>query len=335
MRISFLFLLACAAWGQTSSSSSPVVAIVAGQPIHEEDLKPLLQSQSRQIQQQEYEQKSKALENLVNQKVLEAEAKKKGIGLDKLLAQEVDATVPEATDAEVEAFYLGQRDRVKQPFDEAKDQLRQALRQAKMQRAREAYLETLRAGAGVAILLRPPVSEVGYDPARVRGNPKAAVTIVEFSDFQCPFCVRAQSTVREVLARYGDRVKLAYRDFPLHQIHPQAQMGAEASRCAGDQGKFWEYHDLLFAGTGQPMDKAALAEHAKKLQLDAAKFESCLAEGRHRAAVERDLQDGVTAGVSGTPAFFVNGVLLSGAQPLSAFQKVIDAELARLKWVHP
>jgi protein-disulfide isomerase len=334
MRISVLCLLGCAAWGQTSSSSSPVVAIVAGQSIREEDLKPLLQSQSRQIQQQEYEQKSKALENLVNQKLLEAEAKKKGIGLDKLLAQ-VDAAVPESTDTEVEAFYLGQRDRVKQPFDEAKDQLRQGLRQAKIQRAREAYLEKVRASADVAILLRPPVADIGYDPARVRGNAKAAVTIVEFSDFQCPFCVRAQSTVREVLARYGDRVKLAYRDFPLHQIHPQAQMGAEAARCAGDQGKFWEYHDLLFEGPGQKLDKASLAEHAKKLQLDALKFDSCLAEGRHRAAVERDLQDGVTAGVSGTPAFFVNGILLSGAQPFSAFQKVIDAELARLERVRP
>jgi predicted DsbA family dithiol-disulfide isomerase len=335
MRISFLCLLASAAWGQTSTSSSPVVAIVAGQSIHEDDLKPLLQSQSRQAQLQEYEQKSKALENLVNQKVLEAEAKKKGIGLDKLLAEEVDATVPEATDAEVEAFYLGQRDRVNRPFDEVKDQLRPGLRQAKIQRAREVYLEKARARADVAILLRPPLTEVGYDPARVRGNPKAAVTIVEFSDFQCPFCVRAQSTVREVLARYGDRVKLAYRDFPLHQIHPHAQMGAEASRCAGEQGKFWEYHDLLFEAPGQPMDQPALAAQAKKLQLDASKFEACLTAGRHRAAVERDLQDGVTAGVSGTPAFFVNGVLLSGAQPLSAFQKVIDAELARLERVRP
>ncbi len=335
MRIPCLCFLACAAWGQTGSSSSPVVAIVAGQPIYEEDLKPLLQSQSRQIQQQEYEQKSKALENLVNQKLLEAEAKQKGIGLDKLLAQEVDATVPEAAETEVEAFYLGQRDRVNRPFEEVKDQLRQSLRQARIQRAREVYLEKARARAEVAILLRPPLAEVSYDPARVRGNAKARVTIVEFSDFQCPFCVRAQPTLREVLARYGDRVKLAYRDFPLHQIHPQAQMGAEAARCAGDQGKFWEYHDLLFQGPGQPLDQPALADHAQKLQLDAPKFESCLAAGRHRAAVERDLQDGVTAGVSGTPAFFVNGVLLSGAQPLSAFQKVIDAELVRLEKVHP
>jgi len=108
-------------------------------------------------------------------------------------------------------------------------------------------------------------------------------------------------------------------------------MAAEASRCAGDQGRFWEYHDLLFANFGK-LDKAALLEHARSLKLDEARFESCLSSGKYKAEVERDAREGTAAGVNGTPAFFVNGVFLNGAQPAAAFEKIIDEELAALGW---
>ena len=199
-----------------------------------------------------------------------------------------------------------------------------------MEQAREAFFQSLRARADIAILLKPPKVEVSYDPDRVRGDPNAPITIVEFSDFQCPFCQRAYPVVKQLLSKYPNQVKLSYRDFPLRQIHPQADAAAAASRCAGDQGKFWQFHDRLFE-SNLPLDRPSFVEHAAQLGLDTAQFGECLADGRFEDEIEQDLQDGTRAGVSGTPAFFINGVALTGAQPLAAFEKVVEEELALIR----
>jgi protein-disulfide isomerase len=153
------------------------------------------------------------------------------------------------------------------------------------------------------------------------------VTLVEFSDFHCPFCKRARATLKQILKQYPGKVRHVFRDFPVDGLHPQARRAAEAARCARDQGKFWEYHDALFAGPPRatPDD---LRRYAEQIALDVPAFERCVAAGTHRAAVQRDYEDGVRLGVAGTPAFFINGRLLSGAQPLEAFVRVIEAELA-------
>jgi len=315
------------AWAESRPpKSKETLALVSGQAIYGDDLLPLIQAQLRQLRGQEYDLKSRALERVVSDKLLEAEAKKRGIAVDKLLEQEVDSKIKAPTDAELEAYYLGQKDRMNRPLAEVKAQLQQALKQAKSQQARQDYANALRVKAEVSILLRPPKTEVAYDAGRVRGDPKAPVMIVEFSDFQCPYCRKAQPALKELLEKYPGRVSLAYRDFPLRQIHPQAQGAAEASRCAGEQGKFWEYHDALVAGK---LDREGLVEHARGLSLDEKRFETCLESGKYRALIEQDLQEGTQAGVSGTPAFFVNGVFLSGAQPLESFVRVIDEELAQ------
>ena len=306
------------------------VAVVAGQTIYEDDLLPLVETKLRQLRNQEYELKSRALENLVNQKLQEAEAEKKGIAVGKLLEREVNAKVAEPTEAELMAVYLNQKGRLNRPFEEVKTQLQQALKQAKLQEARQEYLEHLREEAGVSILLRPPRVEVAYERARLRGSPQAPVIIVEFSDFQCPFCRQVQPALKNLLAKYEGRVSLAYRDFPLREIHAQAQLAAEASRCAGEQGKFWEYHDLLFA-TPDKLNRDGLVEHARSLKLDEKQFDSCLSSAKYKAKIEEDLQDGIRAGVNGTPGFFINGSLLSGAQPEAAFDRMIQAELGAPK----
>src|SRR5262249_40324452 len=172
-------------------------------------------------------------------------------------------------------------------------------------------------------------TDVSSDPARVRGDSTAPVTIIEFSDFQCPFCSKAYPIIKEVLAKYPGKVKLAFRDFPLRQLHPEAQSAAEAARCAGDQGKFWEYHDALFANP-EMLNREALVARAQVLKLDVSVFESCLASGRFKAAIEEDIQAGTVARVNGTPAFFVNGIPLSGAQSLAVFEKTINEELLRI-----
>jgi len=173
-------------------------------------------------------------------------------------------------------------------------------------------------------------SEISFDPARLRGDPHAPVMIVEFSDFQCPFCRKLQPTLKNLLAKYNGKISLAYRDFPLRGMHGAAELGAESSRCAGEQGRFWEYHDLLFANP-EKLNPSSLLELARGLKLDDRQFESCLSSGKHRAAVENDLQDGIHAGVMGTPAIFINGTLLRGAQPQSAFEEAIESELANVE----
>jgi protein-disulfide isomerase len=321
-------IFAARGWAQDARAAKPqqALAVVAGQPIYEEDLAPSIQGPLRQLRAQEYQLKKNALERLIEQRLLEAQAQRQGVTVDKL-QQEVDAKVGDPSDAELEAYYLGLPDHQSRPFNEMKAQLRVTLKQAKIQQAREEYLKQLREQAGVVVYLNPPQMEVGFDPARLRGNVHAPVTIVEFSDFQCPFCRREEVVLKELLAKYKGKVSLAYRDFPLPQIHPQAEMAAEAARCAGERGKFWEYHDLLFTDPPR-LDKTSLIGDARSLGLDEDQFSACLTTQKFKPQIDADAQAASRLGVDGTPTFFINGVLVSGAQPASAFEEIIDAQLA-------
>jgi len=307
------------------ASAGDPMATVAGQPIYEEDL--AVGSKLLQLRNQEYQMKSKALDDLIRKRLIDAEAQKRGISTDKLLEQEVDSKVADPSDAEVEGYYLAVQGQLNQPFQEIKTQIEKALKVLKTQQARQDYGDALRAKGEVSVLLQPPKVEVGYDPARVRGEANAPVTIVEFSDFQCLYCKNAEPILKDLLAKYNGRIKLAYRDFPLRTLHPQAQLAAEAGRCAEEQGKFWEYHDALFADQSN-LDEAGLAKTAQNLGLDEKSFQSCLTQRKFKFNVEQDVQEGTNAGVSGTPGFFINGEFLSGAQPQAEFEKLIERELA-------
>lgn len=172
--------------------------------------------------------------------------------------------------------------------------------------------------------------EISTDDDPALGPEKAPITIVEFSDYQCPFCARVEPTIKKVLENYKDNVRLVYRDFPLG-FHQYGQKSAEATECADEQGKFWEYHDLLFEKQSEwsPVGPSKFSEYAKDLGLDVAKFTECLDSGKYKEEVQKDQSDGQKYGVSGTPAFFINGVEVSGAQPYSAFEKVIEQELKK------
>lgn len=173
--------------------------------------------------------------------------------------------------------------------------------------------------------VQPVEVDVDDDPAI--GPADAPVTIVEFSDYQCPFCARAEATIKQILNTYGGKVRFVYRDFPLG-FHQYAKKAAEASECADEQGKFWAYHDLLFANQ-QALDIDSLKGYAADLGLDLDKFNECLDTGRYASEVEHDMQEGQSYGVRGTPAFFINGHLVSGAQPFSVFKEIIDRELEK------
>src|SRR5262249_52548224 len=164
----------------------------------------------------------------------------------------------------------------------------------------------------VVHLQAPPVfrAEVAVDGAPFIGPDAAPVTIVEFTDFQCPFCKRVIPTLAQVRSRYGEKVKLVYRDFPLDNIHPQARKAAEAAQCAHDQGKFWAYHDALFANAPNA-GAEQLKKYAQQVGLDLPSFERCLSSGTYAGSVQKSVDEGIRLGVTGTPAFFINGELLS------------------------
>ena len=284
----------------------------------------------RRLQLQEYQIRYRALENLINEKLLAAKAGEKGLTPEELLRQEVDKNVAEPSKAELERNYADRMDLSNVPFEQVKDGLLAGLKQQNVARARQAYLISLRQKANVTVLLQPPQVKVTSDPTRVLGDPGAPITIIEFSDFQCPFCRKADAILKELMKKYQGRVRLAYRDFPLTQIHPQAGRAAEAARCANEQGQFWRFHDLLFASPGTLSD-ADFNRHARTLGLDTTRFEACLQERKFKSQVDADLKEGTQAGVDATPGFFINGRFLSGAQPIAAFEQIIEVQLASLE----
>ncbi|HEY4510175.1 MAG TPA: DsbA family protein [Candidatus Paceibacterota bacterium] len=179
--------------------------------------------------------------------------------------------------------------------------------------------------------LRPQVTKDDY----VRGNPDAPITIVEFSDLECPFCKRFHSELRQALADYGDQVRWVYKHFPLDALHPKADKEAEAVECAGELGgdeKFWAYMDRIFEVTpsNNGLDLALLPQIAKDLGLDQKAFENCLSSGKYAEKVEKQYQEGVRLGINGTPGSFVNATPVQGAIPYENLKAIIEAEIQKL-----
>ncbi len=175
----------------------------------------------------------------------------------------------------------------------------------------------------------PTRLEVSVDDDPARGPEDAPIVMIEFSDYECPFCKRFRVEVYDQLFEtYGDKLRFVYRDFPIQSIHPEAVPAAVAANCAGEQGKYWEYHDLLFLG-GRELGQETYLAYAEELDLDMEAFQACLESEEQRQEVLDDFNDGVRLGVRGTPTFFINGLPVVGAQPFAVFQQVIEQELAR------
>lgn len=337
--VAFALLPTCAVAQEANASQAPQpLATIDGLPVTDDQLPAADQAQLTRMMVQVYSVKLRALHTVLDQKLIAAEAKKKGITADELFKSEILAKVPEPTEDQVKAYYATRTEPNKAPYDDVKDKMRQNLKDLEVQKAQAAYIQGLwqqaAADGELVILMTPPKIEIAADPSRLRGDPKAPVTIVEFSDFSCPFCRKAEAIIAEVLAKYPGQVKLGYRDFPLETLHPQAELAAEASRCASDQGKYWEYHDLLFDSQDKQTSDALL-DDARTLNLDDQKFAACLSSGSYKAKVDQDIQMGSRAGVVATPGFFINGRFVNGAQPAAAFEKIIDQELAALNQKHP
>lgn len=313
----------------SATGGSAVVAEVGGERITASELDRSLGTALDKLQQQVYDLRRDRLDALIAEKIARQEAARRGITVDQLLQTEVAPKVAPVTQQDVDQFFEANKARIPADQPDIKDQIRRYLQGQRTQQAQAAYLRDLRAKAAVTVSLPPPEvtrHEVVTADAPARGPADAPVTIVEFTDFHCPFCRRVQPTLDELLKKYPTQVRLVFKDLPLDSLHPQARQAAEAARCAGDQGKFWPFHDQLFA-RGPDATPAALKAIATETGLDVAAFEQCTASGKHREGVQRDVQEAQRLGAEGTPAFLINGRFLSGAQPLEAFVRVVDEEL--------
>ena len=320
----------------TAGSGPPpgVAAEVDGAAITEEEVDGALGAPLRKLERQIYELRRQQIEAAINDRLLAREAAQRGMTVQTLLEVEVISKTAPVMDQEVEAAYAANKARPAgiRP-EEINARIRAHLQTQRTAERRKAFLEALRSRAQVVVyLVEPPVFRVDISTggAPFIGAADAPVTIVEFSDFQCPYCKRVLPTLAELRSRYGAKIKLVFRDFPLDSIHPLARRAAEAARCANDQGKFWDYHDILFRNAPNA-NPHQLKEYAEKVGLDGTNFEQCLARGTHAAGVQKDLDEGLRLGVTGTPAFFINGQFLSGAQPLERFVRLIDEELKRIE----
>ncbi len=272
-----------------------------------------------------YELREAHIQEMVVEHLLTTEAKALGVSAADLLEKQVDAKVQPPTKEEVAQFIATNRSHLPSDAQGLEEKVRDYMLDKKQQDAREAYLKGLWDKYGVDILLQPPRVAVNAPADLSRGKADAPITLVEFSDFECPYCRRAQETLKAVEKAYGDKVRFVFRHYPL-PFHEQAPKASEAAQCAADQGKFWPFHDALFA-EGALLAPVELKKLAGKLGLNQATFDGCLDSGHHADRVAKDSAEGKSLGISGTPTFFVNGIRLVGAVPLDKFKKAIDAEL--------
>jgi protein-disulfide isomerase len=342
MRKAFAFtavltLLACssAPAQQASGGGAEVAARVGDRVITMKELEDHWQAenpaQHAEAVQMLYDGRRTALDDIIADTLLTQAAKAKNMTVDAYEEAEIGKRLKPVSDLEVGSFYQANVSQMQGRSLEAMAPLIKNYLQEQQRGAarRELIAELRKAGPAVRVMFEAPRTNIAVqatDPAL--GSASAPVTIVEFSDFQCPFCQRAVPTLKQVRAKYGDKVRLVWKDFPLTQIHPQAFKAAEAARCAAEQGKFWEFHDQMF-GNQQALQPDALKKYAADMALDAPKFNDCMDSSKYAETVRNGVAAGQKLGVNSTPTLYINGRVLQGAQPMEVFEAMIDDELAR------
>jgi protein-disulfide isomerase len=328
-------LAACSSSAQAPKAMAPtdVVATVGSTPITlaEVDERAMQRSSSdfggSKLMQALYLARREALEEIIGTRLMNDEAKARGIDAATLIETEISSHAPPPTEADIAFWYQTNPARVQgAALPQVHDPIKALLIEQRMTEAHDAFINTLKEKVRVTIALEPPRQKVAVAGHPSKGPKTAPIEFVEFSDFQCPFCQRANPTVEQVLKTYGDRIHFVYRHYPLPN-HPNARPAAEAAACADEQGRFWQYHDQLFANSSRLTD-ADLKEHAAAAGLESARFSACVDGHRYKNQIDQDIKEGNEAGVTGTPAFFINGRSLEGAQPFETFKRVIDEELA-------
>jgi protein-disulfide isomerase len=327
-----LWLALGTAAAQTTPLPTDAAATVGDDVITMAELQQSAAGELANLEQQRQRLLDQKLNQLIVDRLLAREAKKRGVTVDTLLRDEVLAKVPKVPDADVAEFMTQNRARLPQGNEiELKAKVADYLQRQQANKLRDTYVASLRAQTPVQVHLKAPEPiRVQIDPGQgyARGPREAPVNIVEFSDFRCPFCKEVVPKLKQLATQYPDRVRWVFRDFPIPGLHPDAPLAHEAARCAGEQGKFWPYHDLLFE-RAMDVSVMSLKQYAAEVGADRAAFDQCLDSHKYQGAVNADIEAGTKVGVTGTPTFFINGEAFVGNQPLGEFQRIIERELAR------
>lgn len=324
--LSFMFLVSC-----SKDSKNKVLATVNGTKITQNELEKKYDDLTKQLNEMK-EREQKFVKYFLDQEVenvllkLEADARK--ISVEELINQEVESKVKEVNEEEISKF-AQERNIPKEQFAGLKDKIKAYLSRSTSTDAKSKFAAELKKKYTVKYNLEKPAKakvkfkEQTGDPAT--GNLNSKITVVEFSDFECPYCAKGADVFKKLKAEYSDKVKFIFKQFPL-SFHKNAQAAAEASLCANEQGKFFEYHDTLFTNN-KALEKENLSKYAASINLDAAKFKECLDSGRMKAKVEQDMKEGQEYGITGVPAFIIDGELVVGAVPYEEVKTVLDEAL--------
>jgi protein-disulfide isomerase len=315
----FTLLLAAGAIAQNPGA----LAVVNGDTLTTSDLQQTEGNRLLQAQYQYYQVARKALDDLIDQHLMEQEAHRLGISVDQLRKQEIDSKVKDPSEDQLQVYYEGMDS--KEPYEKMRGKILDHIVELRRAKVTAAYIEGLRLKANIMVELAPPVASVEVaNAADVEGPANAPIQLIEFADFQCPYCQKVNPDVNKLRQEYGNKLSIVYKDFPL-PMHANAQKAAEAARCAGEQGRFWDYHNLLF--TDRRLQPDDLKQEAKTLKLDAGKFDACLDSSKEAASVDQDRDEAVKLGLSGTPSFFLNGHFFSGAVDYKMLHQMVEQQL--------
>jgi protein-disulfide isomerase len=322
MSVSFLALAATPPASVCPTSETAVVEI-NGTKLTLSDLEhdnPSLAFQARNVC---YEAEHKAIDAFVDQYLLEQQAKAENVTVDQLLEKHVKSTIAkDPSDESLRVYYEGVDTTL--PFEAVRQQIIDSIRQRRIAKAKAEYLQTLRSKGEIATLLPAPRAEIAMKDVVYRGPQTAPVVLVEYADYECPYCQQAEPILEKLAETYKGKIAFVFKDMPL-PMHSHAQKAAEASRCAEAQGKYWQYHDLLFAQ--KQLDAAGLSAAAKQLNLDEQAFNKCLESGATASGIKASANEGQALGIPGTPAIFINGKVYNSALTFEKLQAAIEEEL--------
>jgi protein-disulfide isomerase len=334
-------LFSTSAFAQTSQSAPDqddvVVALVGGRMIRMSDVDGLWRDSDRlsfvRARQQIFDGRQRALELLVEREVLFNEAGRLGVTTTELLARaQADTPPPPVSDSELEALYQRSTARVQGlTLEQAAPLLRRYLTQSHEDAVRTRLVDELRRERVPVQVIRPiepPRESITIEPGDPASRAQAPIEIVEYSDFQCPYCRELAPTLSKILEKYGSRVRLVWKDYPL-SIHSFAREAAEAARCAADQDRFWQYHDILFQRQAE-FAHAAFLEFARHLNLEMTAFESCLRSGKYSLDLAAAAEEAQQLDITSTPTVFVNGRRITGVVPFEVLDRILADELRRV-----